>query len=190
MALDLVTYESLRNVVVNWIKSNCSNIVNYNGINNSVKNGYSYQIGSSSSGSAYSERAIGTISSPLTSAISASQVDTDMNNFWTLIGSPSGNISPDNFYKIINDLCCFCATKLAFITSQSNNSNASSVKYLIYWANNNNYKFQEVISSSSLKLHLIKASDVNMLISNLINMMCTIEGTIRIVPCKYNFSFG
>ena len=38
MALDLVTYESLRNVVVNWIKSNCSNIVNYNGINNSVKN--------------------------------------------------------------------------------------------------------------------------------------------------------
>lgn len=189
MAIENITYESIRDTVKNWIKSNCSNITNYAGMSSAVKNGYSYTIGSSGS-NAYTETAKATLSSSLSSATNASQVDTDMNTFWNLIGSPSGNITPDNFYKFINDMACFCATKLAFITSQTGNANSSSVRYLIYWTSNNNWNFDIYIDKSTATHHYIIANDVNTFWKNIIDMMTRVDGNIRVIPCKYTFTLS
>lgn len=188
MTIVNVTYETIRDTVKNWVKSNCSNITNYDGMSSAVKNGYSYTIGSSGK-TAYTESATATLSSSLTS-VTTSQVDTDMNTFWSLIGSPSGVIAPDMFYKFINDMACFCATKLAFITSQSGNASSSSVKYLIYWSANTNWNYNVKIDKSTVSQHYISASDVSMLWQNIIDMMTRVNGNIRVIPCKYTFTLS
>ena len=193
MSLENITYQSVVDTVKTWIKSNCSNIANYSGMSNAVKNGYSYTIGSSSSGEAYSETASCSLTSSITGAVAESVVDTDMTNFLTTIGVTSllsQYINPTQFYKFINDMCCFCCTKLAFVTSQTGNANTSSVKYLIYWSANTNYNYDINIVSSSDTGYLLNASDVNEFWQNIVDMMVRINGNIRVLPVKYNYSLS
>lgn len=192
MSLGNITYQSIVDTVKTWIKSNCANIANYSGMNNAVKNGYVMNIGSSSVGTEYSESASCSLTSPITSAVSSSTVDTDMSNFLTSIGASSllsQNVNPTQFYKFINDMCCFCCTKLAYVTSQQNTT-TSSVRYLIYWSGNTSYTYtQNIVNSSDVNL-LINASDVNTMWQNIVDMMTRISGNIRIVPVSYTFSLS
>lgn len=203
--IDNVSYESLKNTVIDWLKSNCKNITDYSNIEPCFKNGSTIQVANvvnGTEGPMYKENVYYTIQSPLTGPTAANVVDSDMNSFYTSIGSPNGNIPEDQFYNYINDLACFCATKLAFITSQditckkdTNYTPPSDregmdryivdtnmiKKYLIYFPSNNSFVEKKNILPSSAVSYLIKAEDVNMLWKNIIDMMIRINGCIRVL---------
>lgn len=181
-----LTYNELKNTVTNWIKTNCMNISNYGAISSAVKSGYQYTIGTFGGG-AYTEKATAIISSPLNEPTSASQVDIDMNEFWTIIGSPSGYISPYTFYPFINNMVSFCCTKIAYIYSQPNKS-GNSLKYLIYYPQNKTWKFYTPIVESEYRL--IDASDTDTFWKNLIEMVSRKEGYIRVLTTQYRFTLS
>ena len=194
MSLGSITYGTIVDAVKTWIKSNCSNIANYSGMSNAVKNGYSYTVGTSSAGAAYSESATCSLSSSITAAVGASTVDTDMNNFLSTIGVTSTmlsqNVNPTQYYKFINDMCCFCCTKLAFVTSQTGNASNTSVRYLIYWTGNTAYNYNISIASSTATAYVCNAADFNKIWQNLVDMMVRISGNIRVLPVKYTYSLS
>ena len=193
MSLGNVTYQAVVDTVKTWIKSNCANIANYSGMSNAVKNGYSYTVGTSSSGDAYSEAATCSLSSSITGAVASSTVDTDMTNFLSTIGASSilsQNINPTQFYKFINDMCCFCCTKLAFVASQTGNASSSSVRYLIYWTGNTSYTYTINVAASTATNYVINASDINKVWQNIVDMMIRINGNIRVLPVNYTYSLS
>lgn len=189
--IETITYSQIIDVVKNWIKSNCSNITNYNGMNNCVKNGYSYTVGSSGS-NAWVESATASLSSSITGAVSSGTVDTDMSTFLSTIAPSISDlnvsVTPDNFYKFINDMCCFCCTKLAYVTSQSGNASTSFVRYLIYWSGNTTWSYNITINPSEVQNYFIIASDINVFWQNIVDMMTRISGNIRVLPVRYTFS--
>ena len=191
--IEEIKYIQIIDTVKNWIKSNCVNITNYDGMNNCVKNGYSYTVGTSGS-TDYVETASASLSSSLTGPVAASIVDTDMDAFLSTLNSSINdwniNVTPNNFYRFINDMCCFCCTKLAFVTSQSGNANTSSVRYLNYWSGNTNYTYTQKIINSSDVNFLINSSDVNVMWHNIVDMMTRISGNIRVLPVRYTFTLS
>lgn len=191
MTLGPITYQNIVDTVKTWIKANCVNITNYAGMSACVKNGYSYQIGSSGS-SAYIETAKASLSSQIIQ-LSASIVDSDMSNFLISVGASSflnTNVSQDNFFKFISDMVCFCGTKLAYATSQSNNSSTSTVRYLIYNNLNSTYNYKINIVQSSATTEILKANDTAVFLNYIIDLINQIGNNIRVVPCKYTFTLS
>lgn len=184
MPLPAITYQSLSDLVKNWMKTNCANIANYGGMHACVKDGFKFEAGSSG-GSAYVEKVTGVISSPVKFAIPTSKVDTDMTAFLQVIGSPSGIITPEDFYPYLNNLACFAATKLAFVSSRYNKDAYSLVKYLIYWANESDW-----IKNVPSVEKMIDVSDTKLIIENLISIMVRNEGYIRVVPVKISYTLS
>lgn len=190
-----ITYEILKNTVVNWIKANCSNITDYDGMNDCVKNGSTFKVGENVENS-YKETVYYTIQSPLNGPTNPNIVDNDINAFHSLIGSPTGTIPEDKFYDYINDLALFCCTKLAFITSQYCNGMMNTVnpndnvKYLIYFQQNDDFSSKIYIDRSSAESYIIKAKDVNMLWKNVIDMFVKNNGYIRVVKVGCSFELS
>lgn len=190
-----ITYRDLKDIVVNWIITNCSNITDYDGMHDCVKNGMTFKIGEHK-GNSYKEVVTYTIQSPLNGPTSITTVNNDMDLFYSSIGSPDGEIPENKFYEYINDLVLFCCTKLGFITSQYANgvnntvNPTDNVKYLIYFQENNDFSNKIYIDSSSLNSYIIKAKDANMLWKNIIDMLTKINGYIRVVRVGCSFELS
>ena len=125
-----ITYQQLVDVVKNYIKTNCTNITNYAGIPAVFKAGYSNQYTIPGGNAAATCYCTTTITGGDIVQATASDVDTDMNNFIETIYSKqylSQYIKDSELIKFVNDLVIFCSTRLLYSTSVLNSS-----KYLIY----------------------------------------------------------
>lgn len=184
--LQSITYNELVNQIVSWITSNCINITNYNGINASCKNGYSYNVYTVNA--EIVEKGNATITSSLVS-VDASTVTANMNNYLSTIGATSylnTRISDDNFYEFINDMVVFCSYHLKYLASQSNNNANSRVTYLVYDPTQTipvTYN-KQIINSTSTQL-VINVSNTTSFVQNLIVVA---KQNIRTINCNYTFS--
>ena len=183
MTIQNITYKTLVDIVVSYIKTNCVNISNYDIIHNSMKNGFSTGANISSSGGGYTSSYNCKISK-IVNAVDASVVDTDMQNFLSHIEMGNKlnlNITEGDFLNFINDLVSFCSTKMGFATGQF-----TVEKYLIYNTESNDYMSTVVIGKDTAK-QIIKAKNANDIINMLFNVM---KQTLRNIPCIYTYSFA
>ena len=192
MPLQNITYSEIVDLVKNFIKTKCQNISGYGGMSGAVKNGYSFTVASVLVATVdlveKREQATATLTSPLSSAVSPSVVDTDMTNYLTSVGINSylsSNISSENFLKFMNDIMTFCTTKLGYISSQTGIGSTSFVEYLVYNTSNTTYNNSITITNSSEMEYLIKANDVQQILQYIVNNM---TNKIRVMTCKYTFS--
>lgn len=183
MTLQNITYQTLVDVVKNYIKTNCVNISNFASINSTMKAGYSTSATISSSGAGYTSNYTCTISKAV-SQVSSSTVDTDMTNFLTTIGVSnklSSNIAEGEFIKFFNNMMSFCSTKLGFATGQFTTS-----KYLIYNTSATTYSSTVTINNDTAR-QIVKASDI----TSITNIITTVmKQTLRNIPCTYTYSFS
>lgn len=176
-----VTYENLKQITVNWIKNNCQNF---------TTSGYPYTTPEfifniySAGNAAYGEKADYIVSNPLygnNGNVDPNTVDLDMNSFLSSIGSPSGIITEDNFYKFVNDLATFCANKLCFFDIQTGLSKSDVTRYLVYFHDNNTYNEKINIPRSTATSCIVSAEDTNTFLKNLLTMMIKTKGYIRVI---------
>lgn len=182
MGLANITYNEIIDKVKTYIKTYCSNIANYNGIDACFKAGYSVTSkigGNSAAQTNYTSKITKSVSS-----VSASVVDTDMNNFIASLNISdklNSNVSANNFFNFINNMLSFCSTKLAFATSQYSNN-----KYLIYYTNNTSYSSIKPIEEE-LAFRMAYANDVHIMLNLFFNV---VNQNIRNVPCLYSITFS
>ena len=191
MAIGNITYKDLSDSVVGWVKSACQNIPNCNSLNDYVKNGSNYTVYTESHPDHTGEVAVATISSPNLKNVSEQDVETDMNNFLIAIGV--GNIkdnyiSQDCFYDFINDMVCFCCTKVCFVASQTSNDANSNVQYVVYNKDNNNYQNKIVINDSGATSCEIIAEDTKNILDYVVYLFTMQVNTSRVLPCHYNYT--
>lgn len=183
MPIANITYNTVVNQVKNWIKSNCTNISNFGGINGVFKSGWTSS-GTTLTSPQYTGTYTVTISRAVTQA-TAANVDTDMTNFCNdkgITNKLSTNIPPAEFYHFIQDMISFMCTKCVYATSQY----AQGTRYLIYYPSNTSYSTTFNISSTEAT-RLAYASDVTSLMTTMITV---VNQNIRCVPCKYSWSFS
>ena len=184
MPIANITYNTVVNHVKSWIKSNCTNISNYNGINEVFKTGWA----SSPDITLASPEYTGTCIAKITRAVpqaTTSNVDTDMTNFCDTYGITSrlnNNIPPSEFYHFIQDMISFICTKCVYATSQFE----QGTRYLIYYPSNTSYSTTFNISSTDA-VKIIKASDVTSLMTTMITVA---NQNIRCIPCKYSWTLS
>lgn len=187
MILGNFTYDQLALIVKQWIINHCYNFNAYSTMHECVKNGSKIKLFTQTDpkGKAYTEDVYMTISSPLRKQTTTT-VNRELNNF--LINDCNVNLSDivteDNFFSCINNLMCFCATKLAFVASQYGPNPTDTVKYLIYHSANTQYTYYSEILPSEEEICIIKASDVTTFIDRLLELMTRKNGNIRTLNVK------
>lgn len=186
MPIQTISYLTIINTVKNWIKTNCQNVANYNGMHGCVKNNYVITIASKRTGS-YTETAKATTYNGLSGAISAAQVDSDMNSFINYLGNPSGNVTADNFYSFINNMAAFCFTNVAYINAPASIDFNNPVKYFVYKPNNTVWRNIMPLPFENIDLNLIDAVEINLFWQNIIKTMSTMENGFNIIPIQLRF---
>ena len=182
MTIQNITYQTLVDLVKNYIKTNCVNISNFDSINSTMKSGYSTSANISSNGGGYTSKYTCTISKAV-SQVASSVVDTDMTNFLNTINVSnklSSNIAEGEFINFINDLVSFCSTKMGFAVGQF-----TTAKYLIY-NTSTSYSSTVTINNDTAR-QLIKATNATSIVNMLINVM---KQSLRNIPCTYTYSFS
>lgn len=183
MPIANITYSTVVNQVKNWIKTNCSNISNYAGINSAFKPGY-ISTGVTLSSPQYTGTYTVSISTSISQA-SASNVDNDMESFcnlYNITNKLNTNIPADEFYHFIQDMISFICTKCAFTCSQY----AQGTRYLIYYPNHTTYSTVFSISSTETK-RLAQSNDVKSLMETIISV---VNQNLRTIPCQYTWSLS
>ncbi len=183
MPIQNITYQTLVDLVKNYIKTNCKNISDFASISSVMKSGYSTSATISSAGDGYTSSYTCTISKAV-AQVDTSTVDTDMTNFLSTIGVSSklsSNIPEGEFIKFFNDMVSFCSTKMAFATSQF-----TTTKYLIYNTGSTSYASTVTIGNNTAR-QLIKVTDITTITNMLTSVM---KQTLRTIPCTYTYSFA
>lgn len=179
MALGSLTYNDVINGVKTYLKSNCTNISNFGGMDACFKSGFvsSGQIaGNATATTNYSVNITRAISQ-----VSAGTVDTDMTNFLSSIGITNVNatLTAGVFFKFINDMISFISTKCVFTVSQY-----SSNRFLIYWTGNTTYANTYKIDSVAQE-KISQANDIHQMLNAIFNIA---KQNIRCVSVQYNIS--
>ena len=191
MILGNFTYNQLALIVRQWIISNCHNFDAYFTMHKCVKDGSKIKLFTQTdpNGLAYTEEVYMTISSPLRRH-TTDTVNSELNRFLThdCNVNLSDIVTEDNFFSCINNLMCFCATKLAFITSQYGPNPTDTVKYLINHTENTQYTYYSEILPSEEEICMIKALDVIIFIGRLLELMTRKNGNIRTLNVKATLS--
>ena len=128
--LQSITYGTIVDAVKNYIKNNCTNIINFGGIPAEFKSGYSTTITISGGNGAATCYCTISITSGNVVQKTATDVDNDMTSYLQLIGASNmlnDNVKDSELLKFINDMVIFCTTKVAFSTSVHNSN-----RYMIY----------------------------------------------------------
>lgn len=179
MPLQNITYQTLTDIALNYILNNCANIDSkFSSMAAEFKAGYHQNVRYAGQADFYSYYDI-TISRYV-SKISSTTVRNDFTAFLQRVGlntKLTENVSEKEYIDVINNLVNFCSTKCCYTVSQF-----SKNKYLIYY-NNTNFLHTYIISEAIGK-KLAAAQDVNDILINLID---TINQTLRVIPCKYTF---
>lgn len=183
MPIANITYGTIVNQVKDWIKSNCTNITNYNGINSVFKSGWS-KSDSTVNAPGYK----GTCSIKITKYIpqaTATNVDNDMTSFcntYKITSQLNNNIAEDEFYHFIQNMISFICTKCVMTCSQF----AQGTTYLIYDKDNTTFNTTFNITSDEQQ-RLIYAVDVTSLMTTMIDV---INNNIRCEPCTYSWTLS
>lgn len=182
MTIASVTYQSLVDVVKNWIKTNCSNISNYANIPTTFKAGYQSKVryaGNDTSPSSYTI----TISGNAVTSATTANVDSDMTAFLSSCGltNLAQNIPASEFLDFIKDMVVFCSTKLVIVGSQ-----LSTTKYLCYDTSNTTYNDKFALDTNQA-YKMMEATDITTLLSNIITLT---RQTIRNKTCQYTYTMS
>lgn len=179
MPLQNITYDEIVQLVKNYIKANCINIANYSSLPACYKPGYKPKIQFAGK-QGYAAYHTDILLNPIFQ-VSASTVDTDMNNFLTTIkinDKLSDNIPTSEYINLINDMVSFCSSKCCFTISQYD-----SGKYLVYNQATGFISIKELTTDEVLKI--IEVEDIKDILNSLIQV---INQNIRVTPATYNIS--
>lgn len=180
-----ITYRTIVDWVKTYIKSNCVNITNYSGINNSFKKGYTktYTLdGGNEDASCYYTY---TLSSNGVVQATSTDVDNDMNNYLKSIGADillDTRVNDSEFLDFINNMVIFVCTKMTFRVSQL----AQSTIYLVYDKDNTKYSNIESVEKGHM-FKIIEADDVLEIFNNLFSI---IKSNIRTKACIYTTKYS
>ena len=179
-----ITYGAIIDIIKNYMKTNCVNITNFNGIPSVFKSGYSNKITISGGNAAATCYCTVTSSGNYIPSATTNDVDSDMSLFCDTIGlTPylNLNVQDTEFVKFMNDMLSFCTIKLAFSTSVYN-----STRYLIYNKNNSSYGTLYTINEGSSG-KIVETTDVTSAIGKLLTDINTV---IRELPVQYSLNYS
>lgn len=178
-------YSDIVNAIKTYIKTNCVNISNYNGIETAYKSGFTGTSTIPGGNGAATCYCTYTIAANPVSQVASSVVDTDMTNFIAQIQLTSKldtNIASSEFINFINDMVSFCSSKMVYATSQY----AATKQILIYSTSNTSYSSVAAITTEDANKMMV-SGDINSIINAIVNIT---KQTIRCIPCRYTFSYS
>ena len=199
-----ITYNQIINRVVDWIKSNCTNI---DGRYDSVlpanaKNGWAYNVVNYSWSTPHVATTLwcgATLNTPLTKITSA-VLNNEVTAFCNAIGLTSTarnyNIDDRNFILFLEDISIFMTTKLAFVIISntaglggpgSSSTTSGNNRQCVYMPNAlpTNNLVQLISPSNNATEYTTKMSDMIVALNNL---FATVKSQIRTVQSTFVFS--
>jgi len=197
----LITYNDIVNIVLNYIKSNCKNYLNLNNMPAYYKNAYSV-----ATNQAFGANVTLQLKRTLTNSISAvseATINNDMHSFLydvLQIGEYLDyNVNNKNYFNFLCNMAVFCYTKLGVITSNDfavgdvkadgtvSKSNVNTV--LVYLPSNNTYNNLIPLDKTLIAMEadtLYSVNEINIQFQSLINSLK--NNNVKTVSNKYNFT--
>ena len=172
-----LTYQSLYNTLLNWIKSNCNNIDSFSSsVSAAMKSNWSSTVRASSGTGGIN---ISIDNSTAVSIVSSATVDTQLSDYMTSVGivtKLSSIVTTNGLISFWNAAATFCAGKLRFASGQF-----ATTPLLMYFSGN------DLPSSTvpNIESELINANSVSTMLKSLNTALVT---QIKAHKIHYNIS--